>query len=106
MSFWCAKSGVRQQPELALGAVVGGTDPQVLINEGLASELAVARSYITTETARQLSEAEGRRHRCLSAQSPLIAVGAHYSEFPELADATVIALVEERDQAMTRAPKD
>ena len=37
---------------------------------------------------------------------PFIAVGAHYSEFPQLADAAVIALVEERDQAMTRAPKD
>jgi len=55
------KIGVPWQPELALGAVVDGADPQVLINEGLAIELAVARSYITTETARQLSEIERRR---------------------------------------------
>ena len=170
------KIGVPWQPELALGAVVDGADPQVLINEGLASELAVARSYITSETVRQLSEIERRRRVylgdkpppalagrtiiivddgiatgstaraalravrkagagrivlavpvapgdtieqlrtevddivCLSSPSPFIAVGAHYDEFPQLADADVIALLAERDQAMARppgqAPKD
>jgi putative phosphoribosyl transferase len=170
------KIGVPWQPELALGAVVDGADPQVLINEGLASERAVERSYITTETARQLSEIERRRRVyfgdkprpalggrtiiivddgiatgstaraalravrkagarrivlavplapedtieqlraelddivCLSSPSPFIAVGAHYGEFPQLSDADVIALLEERHQAMTRplgrAPKD
>jgi putative phosphoribosyl transferase len=166
------KIGVPWQPELALGAVVDGADPQVLINEGLASELAVERSYITSETARQLSEIERRRRVylgdrppavlagrtiiivddgiatgstvraalgavrkagvrrivlavpvapedtieqlraemddivCLSSPSPFIAVGAHYGEFPQLADADVIALLAERHQAMMRAPKD
>ena len=164
------KIGVPWQPELALGAVVDGADPQVLINEGLASALAVARSYITSETARQLTEIERRRRVylgdkpppalsgrtiiivddgiatgstaraalravrkagarrivltvpvapedtieqlraevddivCLSSPSPFIAVGAHYSEFPQLADVDVIALLEERHQAMTRPP--
>ncbi len=164
------KIGVPWQPELALGAVVDGADPQVLINEGLASALAVARSYITSETARQLTEIERRRRVylgdkpppalsgrtiiivddgiatgstaraalravrkagarrivltvpvapedtieqlraevddivCLSSPSPFIAVGAHYSEFPQLADVDVIALLEERRQAMTRPP--
>jgi putative phosphoribosyl transferase len=55
------KIGVPWQPELALGAVVDGADPQVLINEALASELAVAQSHIARETARQLSEIERRR---------------------------------------------
>jgi predicted phosphoribosyltransferase len=142
----------------------------VLINEGLASELAVASSYITSEIARQLSEIKRRRRVylgdkpppalagrtiiivddgiatgstaraalravrkagarrivlavpvapedtieqlgaevddtvCLSSPSPFIAVGAHYGEFPQLADADVIALLEERHRAMTRPP--
>ena len=42
--FGAQNRGSAKQPELALGAVVDGADPQVLINEGLASELAVARS--------------------------------------------------------------
>jgi putative phosphoribosyl transferase len=170
------KIGVPWQPELALGAVVDGADPQVIINEDLAGELAVERSYITSETARQLSEIERRRRVylgdkpppalagrtiiivddgiatgstaraalravrkagagrillaipvapedtieqlgaevdeivCLLSPSPFIAVGAHYGAFPQLADADVIALLEQRHQAMTRppgqAPKD
>ena len=164
------KIGVPWQPELALGAVVDGADPQVLINEGLASELAVARSYITSETARQLSEIERRRRVylgdkpppvlagrtiiivddgiatgstvraalgavrkagarrivlavpvapedtiehiraevddivCLSSPCPFVAVGAHYGDFPQLADSDVIALLAERRRAMTRPP--
>src|SRR5260370_15638765 len=64
------KIGVPWQPELALGAVVDGADPQVLINEGLVSELAVARSYITSETVRQLSEIERRRRVYLGDKPP------------------------------------
>src|SRR5947207_15525143 len=52
------KIGVPWQPELALGAVVDGADPQVIINEDLAAELGIDESYITAETARQLSEIE------------------------------------------------
>jgi putative phosphoribosyl transferase len=155
---------------LALGAVVDSADPQVLINEGLAEELAVEPTYITSETARQLSEIERRRRIylgdkpppalgsrtviivddgiatgstaraalravrkagarrivlavpvapentieqlraevdeivCLSSPSPLIAVGAHYGKFPQLADVDIIALLAERHQAMTRSP--
>ena len=164
------KIGVPWQPELALGAVVDGADPQVLINEGLASELAIERSYIASETARQLSEIERRRRIylgdrpppalsgrtiivvddgiatgstaraalravrkagarrivlavpvapedtinqlraevdgifCLLSPSPFIAVGAHYGEFPQLADADVIALLATRHQALRRSP--
>ena len=55
------KIGVPWQPELALGAVVDGADPQVLINDDLAAELAIDENYITSETARQLQEIERRR---------------------------------------------
>src|SRR6185437_13788863 len=52
------KIGVPWQPELALGAVVNGADPQIIINRNLAAELAIEEGYITSETARQLREIE------------------------------------------------
>jgi putative phosphoribosyl transferase len=55
------KIGVPWQPELALGAVVNGADPQTIINRSLAAELAIEEGYITSETARQLREIERRR---------------------------------------------
>src|SRR5262245_54134412 len=64
------KIGVPWQPELALGAVVDGADPQVLINEGLVNELAIEQSYVTSETARQLSEIERRRRVYLGDKPP------------------------------------
>ena len=41
---------------------------------------------------------------CLLSPSPFIAVGAHYGEFPQLADGDVIALLGERHQAMPPRP--
>jgi len=55
------KIGVPWQPELALGAVVNGADPQTIINRNLAAELAIDEDYITSEAARQLQEIERRR---------------------------------------------
>ena len=40
---------------------------------------------------------------CLSTPSPFLAVGAHYAEFGQLADADVISLLEERHRRMARA---
>ena len=163
------KIGVPWQPELALGAVVDGADPHVVINDSLAAELAIDESYIKSETARQLGEIERRRKLylgdrppvplagrtvivvddgiatgstvrtalrairnagagkivlavpvaprdaldelrgevdeiiCLSIPRPFIAVGAHYAEFAQLADADVILLLEERHKRMAHA---
>ena len=163
------KIGVPWQPELALGAVVDGANPHVVINDSLAAELAIDESYITSETARQLEEIERRRKLylgdrppvplagrtvivvddgiatgstvrtalrairnagagkivlavpvaprdaldelrgevdeiiCLSTPSPFIAVGAHYAEFAQLADADVILLLEDRHKRMAHA---
>ena len=55
------KIRVPWQPELALGAVVNGADPQTIINRNLAAELAIDEDYITSEAARQLQEIERRR---------------------------------------------
>jgi putative phosphoribosyl transferase len=163
------KIGVPWQPELALGAVGDGAEPQVIINEALAADLAIDESYVADETARQLKEIERRRRIylgarppvpfagrtviivddgiatgstvraalravrmagagrivlavpvapedtierlraevdeivCLSSPSPFIAVGAHYKEFPQLADADVVALLEERHRTTTHS---
>ena len=64
------KVGVPWQPELALGAVVDGADPQVLINEDLAAELGIDQSYIASETTRQLEEIERRRKIYFGSRPP------------------------------------
>src|SRR5205823_3273724 len=69
------KIGVPWQPELALGAVVDGANPQVLINDILAAELAIDQNYITSETARQLEEIERRRKVYLGDRTPLPLAG-------------------------------
>jgi putative phosphoribosyl transferase len=163
------KIGVPWQPELALGAVVDGADPQVLINRNLVAELVIDERYINSETARQLDEIERRRKLylgdrppeplagrtvivvddgiatgstvrtalravkkagagkivlavpvapadaleqlkaevdeivCLSSPRRFIAVGAHYAEFAQLADADVIALLEECHSSTARS---
>src|SRR5712664_3989259 len=69
------KIGVPWQPELALGAVVDGAEPQVIINEALAADLAIDESYIAGETARQLKEIERRRRIYLGDRPPVALPG-------------------------------
>lgn len=69
------KIGVPWQPELALGAVVDGAEPQVLVNRALAAELAIEDTYIDSETARQLAEIERRRRLYFGDRAPLALAG-------------------------------
>jgi len=55
--------------------VVGVANPQVLINDILAAELAIDQNYITSETARQLEEIERRRKVYLGDRTPLPLAG-------------------------------
>jgi len=55
------KIGVPWQPELALGAVTDGADPESFIDRDLAATLRIPEAYIQDETARQLAEIERRR---------------------------------------------
>src|ERR1700739_1807438 len=55
------KIGVPWQPELALGAVTDGGNPETYIDRALASMLDIEESYVQEETARQLEEIERRR---------------------------------------------
>jgi putative phosphoribosyl transferase len=65
------KIGVPWQPELALGAVTDGDDPEVFIDRNLVAELAIPGDYITEETARQIDELERRRRVYRSGRAPM-----------------------------------
>jgi putative phosphoribosyl transferase len=67
------KIGVPWQPELALGAVSDGAEPQIFIDEGLQQTLAIPEEFVREETARQLAELE-RRRRIYCADRPPVAV--------------------------------
>ncbi len=69
------KIGAPRQPELALGAVVDGPSPQLVINEGLLAELGIEEAYIKAETARQLAEIERRREVYRGGRPPLPLAG-------------------------------
>lgn len=69
------KIGVPWQPELALGAVADGGDPEVFIDRKLVAELTIPEDYIRTETARQIEEIERRRRVYGTGREPLEIAG-------------------------------
>lgn len=54
------KLGAPAHPELAIGAIVDGENPQTVLNDGLIAELSVPASYIEDEKRRQLAEIKRR----------------------------------------------
>jgi putative phosphoribosyl transferase len=69
------KIGAPFRPELALGAVVDGPQPEVFVNREIASALAVSQDYVETEVARQLEEIERRRALYLGGRRPVDLTG-------------------------------
>jgi putative phosphoribosyl transferase len=67
------KIGTPGAPELALGAVVDGGEPELVINEDVKKMLHVTADYIAQEEAHQLEEIERRRKLWLG-DRPRIAV--------------------------------
>src|SRR5690242_2056342 len=55
------KIGAPGQPELGLGAVVDGSDPQIVLTPAVVDAVAPPPGYIEAETKRQLAEIERRR---------------------------------------------
>ena len=55
------KIGAPGQPELGLGAVVDGADPQLVLNDELVELVQPGRRYLEAEEKRQLAEIERRR---------------------------------------------
>ena len=70
------KIGVPWQPELALGAVADGEQPETFIDKQLAKALDISDDYIKEETARQLEELERRRRAYCDGRAPLDIAGA------------------------------
>jgi putative phosphoribosyl transferase len=56
------KIGVPGHEELALGAVVDGADPQVVVNENVMAMVSLPSGYLEAAKARELKEIERRRH--------------------------------------------
>jgi putative phosphoribosyl transferase len=69
------KIGVPWQPELALGAVSDGTQPEIFIDERLVRALSIPEDYIRAETARQLAEIETRRRLYGAGRPPINIAG-------------------------------
>jgi putative phosphoribosyl transferase len=56
------KIGAPMQPELALGAIVDGRTPEVVLNDALVAELGISRFYLEREEQELLKEID-RRHK-------------------------------------------
>jgi len=69
------KIGAPGHEELALGAVVDGEDPQLVLNEDVVRGVAPLPGYIEAEKTRQLAEIERRRQNYLGDRPPLSAKG-------------------------------
>src|SRR5947199_5565060 len=67
------KIGAPGHEELALGAVVDGEDPQLVLNEDVVRGVAPRPGYIEAEKTRQLAEIERRRQNYLGDRPPLSA---------------------------------
>lgn len=75
------KIGAPGHSELAVGAVVDGESPEVVVNEDVASLLNLPEDYVSREAARQLQEIDRRRQLYLGGRPP-----------PALAGRTVIVV--------------
>jgi len=67
------KLGAPDQPELAIGAVIDGGRPEILLNERLVARLGVSEDYLKGEVDDQLREIERRKEKYRGARpDPLI----------------------------------
>ncbi|MFZ5931968.1 MAG: phosphoribosyltransferase [Pseudomonadota bacterium] len=60
------KLGAPSQPELAIGAVVDGEKPQLVLNEDIIAQLDISPAYIEAEKQRQLAEIKRRQQTYLA----------------------------------------
>lgn len=61
--LYVRKIGAPMEPELALGAIVDGSDPDIVFNEALIARLGVSQRVLDEIVARELNEIERRRER-------------------------------------------
>jgi putative phosphoribosyl transferase len=55
------KIGAPDQPELGLGAIVDGADPELVLNDDIVRQVGPSSAYIETQCKRELAEIERRR---------------------------------------------
>jgi putative phosphoribosyl transferase len=70
------KIGAPFQPELAIGAVVDGERPELVVNRDVVEECGIPESYLEKERQRQLEEIERRRELYLAGR-PCAEVQGH-----------------------------
>ncbi len=59
------KIGAPMQPELAVGAIVDGDEPELVVNRDIARQTGADDAYIESVSARELAEIDRRRTRYL-----------------------------------------
>jgi len=69
------KIGAPAQPELGLGAVVDGAEPQIVFNDELVELVRPSRRYLDEEAQRQLAEIERRRNLYRPGRASLLVEG-------------------------------
>ena len=69
------KLGAPGYPEVGIGAVVDGADPQLVLNEAIVRQIAPSRDYVEAEYRRQLIEIERRRKAYAGSRAPTPAAG-------------------------------
>lgn len=69
------KLGAPGQAEFAIGALVDGTPPQVVLNDPLLAMLRVPDAYVEEETRRQTDELDRRRAAYLGTRAPTSVAG-------------------------------
>jgi predicted phosphoribosyltransferase len=69
------KIGAPSQPELAIGAIADGDDPEVVVNARLVRQLGLSEDFVTAEAAREHAAIAARRSGFAGATPPLDAQG-------------------------------
>jgi putative phosphoribosyl transferase len=69
------KIGAPGHSEFGIGAVVDGSDPQIVLNEETIEQAGIPLSFVKAEAERQLREIERRRHAYLGERKPLSVAG-------------------------------
>lgn len=64
------KLGAPGHPELGIGAIIDGDEPEIVLNQDLVGHLNLPAGYVHNEAHRQLKEIERRRSEYLSDSNP------------------------------------
>lgn len=69
------KIGAPDQPELAIGAVVDGDPPEVVLNADIVAATGASEAFIAAARRRELAEIERRRARYMAGRAPVDPAG-------------------------------